>query len=41
MFVLKELLGLPMHRDVDFCIELYLDTLPISMKPHRMGPTEF
>ena len=38
---LKELLGLPMHRDVDFCIELYPDTLPISMTPHRMEPTEF
>ena len=33
---LEELLGLPLHRDVDLCIELHLDTLPISMMPHRM-----
>ena len=33
---LEELLGLPLHRDVDLCIELHLDKLPISMMPHRM-----
>ena len=28
------------HKDVDFTIELHLDTLPISMTPHRMVPAE-
>ena len=37
---LKELPGLPAHKDVDFCIELHLDTSPISMTPHRMVPVE-
>ena len=37
---LNELPGLPLHRDVDFIIELYPDTSPISMTPHRMTPTE-
>ena len=32
--------GLPPHRDVDFVIELYPSTLPISMTPHRMAPVE-
>ena len=36
----EELLGLSPHRDVDFCIELHSDTLPISMTPHRMAPSE-
>ena len=35
-----ELPGLPPYRDVDFVIELHLGTLPISMTPHRMAPTE-
>ena len=35
-----ELPGLPPQRDVDFCIELHLGTLPISMTPHRMAPIE-
>ena len=35
-----ELLGLPLHRDVDFCVELHPGTLPISMTPHRMAPIE-
>ena len=29
-----------MHRDVDFVIELHLDTLPISMTHHRMALVE-
>ena len=35
-----ELPGLPLHRDVDFFIELHPDTSPISMTPHRMAPIE-
>ena len=35
-----ELSGLPPHRDVDFVIELYPGTSPISMPPHRMTPIE-
>ena len=35
-----ELPGLPLHRDVDLCIELHLGTSPISMTPHRMAPVE-
>ena len=37
---LDELLGLPLHRVVDFTIELHLGTLPISMTLHRMVPVE-
>ena len=36
----EELPGLPPHRDVDLCIELHPNTLPIFMMPHRMAPTE-
>ena len=36
----NELSRLPPHRDVDFTIELYLGTSPISMTPHRMTPVE-
>ena len=35
-----ELPGLPIHRDVDFIIELHPGTSPISMTPHRMSPVE-
>ena len=35
-----ELSGLPLHKDVDFVIELHPGTLPISMTPHRMAPVE-
>ena len=35
-----ELSGLPSHNDVDFVIELYPSTSPISMTPHRMAPVE-
>ena len=35
-----ELPGLPLHRDVDFIIELHPGTSPISMTPHRMAPVE-
>ena len=36
-----ELPGLRPQRVVDFGIELYPSTLPISMTPHRMTPVEF
>ena len=35
-----ELLGLPLHRDVDFVIELHLGTLPIFMTLHRLATVE-
>ena len=35
-----ELPGLPLHRDVDFVIELHPGTSPISMTPHRMASVE-
>ena len=35
-----ELLGLPLQKVVDFCIELHPGTSPISMTPHRMEPVE-
>ena len=35
-----ELLGLPLHRDVDFTIELHPNTSSISMTPHRMTPVK-
>ena len=36
----EELPGLPLHRDVDFGIELHPGTSIISMTPHRMAPVE-
>ena len=41
VFFPNELSGLPLHKDVDFCIELHFGTPPISMTPHRMAPVEF
>ena len=35
-----ELPGLPLHRVVDFGIELHPGTSPISMTSHRMAPVE-
>ena len=35
-----ELPGLPLHKDVDFVIELHPGTSPISMTPHRMAHVE-
>ena len=35
-----ELPGLPLHRDVDFFIELHPGNSPISMTSHRMAPVE-
>ena len=37
---LDELPELPLHGEVDFVIELYPGTSPISMTPHRMAPVE-
>ena len=36
----KELLGLPLVREVEFGIELIPGTTPISIAPYRMAPTE-
>ena len=36
----NKLLGLPLHRDVDFVIELHPGTSLISMTPHRMALAE-
>ena len=36
----NELPRLPLHRDVDFTIELHLGTSPISMTSHRMALAE-
>ena len=35
-----ELPGLPLHKDVDFVIELHPGASPISMTPYRMAPVE-
>ena len=35
-----KLSGLPLQRDVDFCIELHPSTSPISMTSHGMAPVE-
>ncbi|KAA3470597.1 DNA/RNA polymerases superfamily protein [Gossypium australe] len=37
----EELLGLSRIREVEFAIELVPGTLPISIAPYRMAPTEF
>ena len=36
-----ELPGLPLHRVVDFDIELHPGTSPISTTLHRMAPVEY
>ena len=35
-----ELPGLPPHREMDFSIDLYPGTDPISVAPFRMAPIE-
>ena len=35
-----KILGLPLHRDVDFVIKFHPGTSPISMTLHRMAPVE-
>ena len=37
---LDELPGLPLPKDVDFCIEIHPGTLPISRIPHGMALVE-
>ena len=37
-FFLDELPGLPLQRDVDFCIELHPSMSPIYVNPPRMAP---
>ncbi|KAK8697764.1 hypothetical protein V6N13_113902 [Hibiscus sabdariffa] len=36
----EDLLGLPPDRDVEFAIETYSDSAPISISPYRMAPKE-
>ena len=36
----EELLGLPSNREVEFGIELYANTTPVSISPYRMVPKE-
>ena len=38
---LKDLLGLPPDRELEFGIELLSGSALISMPPYRMAPTEF
>ena len=40
MIFLKELLGLPPHRGIEFCINGVSNTAPISMPPYRMASVE-
>ena len=37
---MDELPRLPLHRNVEFTIELHPSTSPISLTPHRIAPTE-
>ena len=36
----KELLGIPLEREVDISIEIVPGTTPMSRAPYRMAPTE-
>ncbi|GMI64605.1 hypothetical protein HRI_000129800 [Hibiscus trionum] len=36
----EELSGLPPNRDVEFGIELYENTTPVSIAPYRLAPKE-
>ena len=38
--VLQEVLGLPPDWEIEFAIELLLETAPISKAPNRMAPAE-
>ena len=35
-----DLLGMPLNRDIHFCIDLEPETHPISIPPHGMAPAE-
>ena len=37
---LEDLPGVPPEREIDFGIDLFLDTQPISIPPYRMDPAE-
>ena len=37
----EDLSGVPPEREINFGIDLLLDTQPISILPYRMAPTEF
>jgi hypothetical protein len=37
---LEELPGMPPERDVEFYIDLILNTAPIAKRPYCMAPTE-
>ncbi|WMV48268.1 hypothetical protein MTR67_041653, partial [Solanum verrucosum] len=36
----NDLPGMPLDRDINFCIDLKLGTRPISIPPYLMGPVE-
>ena len=36
----EELPGLPLDREIEFCIDLVPGTAPISIPPYRMAPAE-
>ena len=36
----EELLGLPPHREIEFCINMVSDTAPVSMPLYRMTSVE-
>ena len=36
---LEELSGLPLEREIEFCVDVVPDTDPISMPPYRMTET--
>ena len=38
--LLKELLGMPPEREVEFYIDLIPGTAPITKRPYNMAPTE-
>ena len=37
----EDLPGVPPLREIDFCIDLELDTKQISIPPYRMAPAKF
>ena len=37
MYLLKDLLGLPPKREIEFCIDLVPEIQPISILPYRMA----
>ena len=36
--VFQDVLGLPVHREIEFAIELVPDAAPVSKAPYRMAP---